>query len=230
DRMARNTKQPEVLRGLFQALGNDPFLIAECLASPVLAERLLRNYSAHGQERLDSCGATGESPRSNVMPAANVKYTLPTISDTATGCTPDTWTATSTTNAPAGRYGHTAIWTGNEMIIWGGTDDTSVFNTGGRYNPGTDSWTGVNTANAPSDRYYQTAVWTGSEMIVWGGYNGSVLNSGGRYNPGTDSWTATSTTNAAAARYIHTAVWTGSEMIVWSGIGTGLLNTGGKYN
>src|SRR5256885_12860044 len=84
DRMARNTKQPEVLRGLFQALGNDPFLIAECLASPVLAERLLRNYSAHGQERLDSCGATGESPRSNVMPAANVKYTLPTISDTAT--------------------------------------------------------------------------------------------------------------------------------------------------
>src|SRR6266487_4486369 len=56
DRMARNTKQPEVLRELFQALGNDPFLIAECLASPVLAERLLRNYSAHDQEPLDSCG------------------------------------------------------------------------------------------------------------------------------------------------------------------------------
>src|SRR5436189_3028633 len=47
DRMARNTKQPEVLRELFQALGNDPFLIAECLASPVLAERLLRNDRAH---------------------------------------------------------------------------------------------------------------------------------------------------------------------------------------
>src|SRR5206468_9909771 len=44
DRMARNTKQPEVLRELFQALGNDPFLIAECLASPALAERLLRDW------------------------------------------------------------------------------------------------------------------------------------------------------------------------------------------
>ena len=31
DRMARNTKQPEVLRELFEALGNDPFVIAECL-------------------------------------------------------------------------------------------------------------------------------------------------------------------------------------------------------
>src|SRR4030095_6909483 len=39
DRMAQHTKQPEVLRDLFAALGNDPFLIAECLARPVLAER-----------------------------------------------------------------------------------------------------------------------------------------------------------------------------------------------
>ena len=34
DRMARDTKQPEVLRELFEALGNDPFVIAECLARP----------------------------------------------------------------------------------------------------------------------------------------------------------------------------------------------------
>src|SRR6266513_6002511 len=32
DRMAEYTKQPEVLRELFDALGNDPFVIAECLA------------------------------------------------------------------------------------------------------------------------------------------------------------------------------------------------------
>src|SRR5262249_44234225 len=31
DRMAQHTKQPEVLRELFDALGSDPFLIAECL-------------------------------------------------------------------------------------------------------------------------------------------------------------------------------------------------------
>ena len=44
DRMAKHTKQPEVLRELFEALGNDPFVIAECLARPVLAERLVTNF------------------------------------------------------------------------------------------------------------------------------------------------------------------------------------------
>ena len=41
DRMARYTKQPEVLQELFEALGNDPFVIAECLARPALADRLM---------------------------------------------------------------------------------------------------------------------------------------------------------------------------------------------
>ena len=50
----------------------------------------------------------------------------------------DTWIATSTTNAPAPRYLHTAVWTGSQMIIWGGTG-ANYFNTGSRYNPVTDS-------------------------------------------------------------------------------------------
>ena len=41
DRMGQHTKQPEVLRELFEALGNDPFVIAECLARPALAQQLL---------------------------------------------------------------------------------------------------------------------------------------------------------------------------------------------
>src|SRR5437773_8000738 len=49
DRMAQHTKQPEVLRELFEALGNDPFVIAECLARPVLAERLVTDLYAHDQ-------------------------------------------------------------------------------------------------------------------------------------------------------------------------------------
>ena len=31
----------------------------------------------------------------------------------------DSWTATSTTNAPSARFAHTAVWTGSEMIVWG---------------------------------------------------------------------------------------------------------------
>ena len=38
-----------MLRELFGALGNDPFVIAECLARPVLAERLITELYAHDQ-------------------------------------------------------------------------------------------------------------------------------------------------------------------------------------
>src|SRR6476660_9161124 len=46
ERRARHTKQPDVLRELFGAVGNDPFAAAECLARPVLAERLIADGSA----------------------------------------------------------------------------------------------------------------------------------------------------------------------------------------
>jgi hypothetical protein len=32
---------------------------------------------------------------------------------------PPVMDATSTTNAPIGRFYHTAVWTGSEMIVWG---------------------------------------------------------------------------------------------------------------
>src|SRR5712675_225623 len=49
DRMAQHTKQPEVLRELFAALGNDPFVIAECVARPALSERFLTNWYAYDE-------------------------------------------------------------------------------------------------------------------------------------------------------------------------------------
>src|SRR5947207_721424 len=39
ERMASYTRQPGVLQELFEALGNDPFVVAECLARPILADR-----------------------------------------------------------------------------------------------------------------------------------------------------------------------------------------------
>lgn len=137
----------------------------------------------------------------------------------------------SNTNAPSERNEHTAIWTGTEMIIWGGNNSTSRLNTGGRYNPTTNSWTSISTTGAPSARVEHTAIWTGSEMIVWGGTNyTSKFNTGGRYNPTTNTWTAISTTNAPSARNGHTAIWTGSEMIVWGGTDGNTTNSGARYN
>ena len=67
-----------------------------------------------------------EWPATMTLPSA--AYTLPTISD-AGECTDDTWTPTP--GPPDGRLGHTAVWTGTEMIIWGGNN----YNTGGRQIP-----------------------------------------------------------------------------------------------
>ncbi len=184
------------------------------------------------KEPLGSWLAKVEAQVPVTMAAVTANYTLPVIASPSGGCTDDTWTPTSLTNAPSVRYLHTAVWTGSEMIVWGGTTGVgSYFNTGGRYNPSTDSWTATTTTSAPAARRSHTAVWTGSEMIVWGGTGDSLfLNTGGRYNPSTDSWTATSTINAPAGRFYHTAVWTGSEMIVWGGVTGSVANTGGRYN
>jgi hypothetical protein len=235
DRMARDTKQSEVLRELFEALGNDPAVIAECLARPILAQRLIADLSPQDQTRHVE---PSQSDTLRAMSAATtlgqVVYTLPEIADAGSPpCTDDTWTATSTANAPDGRSSHTAVWTGTEMIVWGGWKPHRALNTGGRYNPSTDSWVATSTTNAPVAHWHHTAVWTGSEMIVWGGWDrdGYSQNTGGRYNPTTDSWTATTTSNAPYPRFWHTAVWDGSEMIVWGGFNSGiLLNTGGRYN
>lgn len=143
--------------------------------------------------------------------------------------TANSWTAVTDTGAPSERYDHTAVWTGSEMIIWGGIG-SDTFNNGGRYNPATNRWLTMTLAGAPVARNVHTAVWTGLEMIVWGGWNGSSLNSGGRYSPIADSWTATTTTGAPVIRFDHSAVWTGSEMIVWGGYNGSYLNSGGRYN
>ena len=47
DRMAKHTRQPEALLELFEALGDDPFVIAECMARPALADRFLANWYAY---------------------------------------------------------------------------------------------------------------------------------------------------------------------------------------
>jgi hypothetical protein len=234
DRMAKRTRQPEVLRELFGALGNNPFVIAECLVRPVLSKSLVRTLYEHDQRLhgeleppAESWRKTAETQTPNVMAAAPANYSLSTISGGA-GCTDDSWTATSITKAPAGRNSQTAVWTGSEMIVWGGYGG-SYFNTGGRYNPSTDSWSAISTINAPTARGGHTAVWTGNEMIVWGGDDGHSLNTGGRYNPANDTWTATSTAIAPTGGYYHTAVWTGNEMIAWGGYDGSYLNTGGRY-
>ena len=140
---------------------------------------------------------------------------------------------TSVVGAPQPRAYHTAVWTGAEMIVWGGRRDMDIIlASGGRYDPVTNTWSPTSTSGAPTPRFRHTAVWTGESMVVWGGRGSSeeLVATGARYDPVSDAWTPTSMTDAPSARSGHTAVWTGGLMIVWGGSGglqAGL--TGGRY-
>src|SRR5437763_13334912 len=80
DRMAEHTKQPEVLRELFDALGNDPFVIAECLAGPALAEHNIAMVAQRTQA-MEASRVKVEAPIPKAAYAMSANYTLPTISD-----------------------------------------------------------------------------------------------------------------------------------------------------
>lgn len=144
--------------------------------------------------------------------------------------TANTWLGIQDFNAPEGRSGHTAIWTGSKMIVWGGYG-SSYSNTGGIYDPLTDNWSYIS-ASPLSGRFLHSAVWTGTHMIIWGGSNAAgFFNDGAAYNPSTDTWTLLNTLNAPIGRNLHTAVWTGAEMVIWGGQISGTkTNTGSKYN
>lgn len=142
----------------------------------------------------------------------------PPWSFTSVGAGAGTWAATSQAGAPSPRAFHTAVWTGSEMIVWGGVGD-GYLRDGARYSPASDSWMAM--TDAPlAGRAGHVAVWTGSEMIVWGGFSGAyLLDDGARYDPAHDRWTLLPSTGAPVARTRPTAIWTGDRMIVWGGYG-----------
>jgi N-acetylneuraminic acid mutarotase len=142
----------------------------------------------------------------------------------------NSWTTVAAVNAPDARTYHTAVWSGTEMIVWGGANEPAYDQSGGRYNPTTDTWTPTSMVNPPSLRWFHVAIWTGSEMIVQGGSFG--VTEGGRYDPATDTWTATSPLSSANNGQGLTAVWTGTEMIVWGGLDDNFFfhNDGGCYD
>jgi hypothetical protein len=150
-----------------------------------------------------------------------------------------------TSGAPDARAGHTAVWTGNEMIVWGGYFtglnpymNLTNLNTGGHYSPAENDWMRTTPVRgAPSARNGHRAIWTRTEMIIWGGSTNqrpptvpssrANLPTGARYNPMTETWIPmstnglpvflahTSSSNYGPPDAVPTAAWTGSEMLVW---------------
>jgi hypothetical protein len=87
------------------------------------------------------------------------------------------------------RQGAVAVWTGDQMLVWGGGTTAS----GGKeppphgeaFDPSVNRWSAM-PASPLRHRYPAVAVWTGREMIVWGGHSlvgQRVFSDGAAYVP-----------------------------------------------
>jgi len=131
-------------------------------------------------------------------------------------------------DAPEGRAGAQAVWTGREMIVWGGlpplqgpedSGDGPGPRVGLAYHPATDGWREL--PEAPVSSGDQAAVWTGEELLVVGvdRYDGSPVP-GAAYDPATDRWR---TLPPAPDTSIGppSLVWTGQRAVAVAAQGTG---------
>jgi hypothetical protein len=133
------------------------------------------------------------------------------------------WSAMATDGEPSPRFSHSAVWTGKDLIVWGGDVGLNAAKKegdGAIYDPARRQWRPMSMSGAPSARYQPATVWTGTEMLVWGGLSLTAgrpveLSDGGAYNPQADRW-RTLSANPQVAGSIP-AVWTDSFMVLWGG-------------
>ena len=143
----------------------------------------------------------------------------------------DTWTPLMphALNAPSPRAYPTGVWTGRELLVWGGCVipnpyPTNCYSDGSRFDPVTSHWTAMSTDGAPSSRARFASGWTGSYFVVWGGgvFNlsastWSAESDGMRYDPSVDRWSPLPG-SPLTGRHRVTGVWTGVEFVVWGGV------------
>ena len=143
----------------------------------------------------------------------------------------NTWSAMTNLGAPSARSRHTAIWTGTNMIVWGGVNGSTYLADGATYNPASNTWSALPASGLPG-RVGHSAIWTGGYMTVWGGSNATVyFNTGARYQVESNLWLTVRTNNAPVERANHSAVTDGFELMIWGGRNsTNVLNTGARYN
>ena len=118
------------------------------------------------------------------------------------------------------------VWTGRQVLTWGGgcCDDFSAG--GGAYAPATNAWQQL--PRGPLAGRHTTGAWTGTELIVAGGTgsdsHGNVVGyktfaDAAAYNPTTRTWRRLPA--MPEPRTDATATWTGSELLVVGGRGPG---------
>jgi hypothetical protein len=114
-----------------------------------------------------------------------------------------------------GRSSAAAVWTGEELIVWGGWNDGDRGD-GAAYRLSTNEWRML-PESPVGPRVAAAAVWTGREMIIWGDASRSGESiEGAAYDPSNDSWR--SLPPAPYALNQAQAIWTGNEMVVYGSL------------
>ena len=138
--------------------------------------------------------------------------------------------------APEGQWlgleGGTAVWTGREMLVWGGisfTDPAAGGNVVGRpssgvaYDPARRSWRQLPALpeELRSLRSDHWTAWTGRELLVGGVREteaGGVTVAG--YDPAANRWRrlpqSPGLTGGPGHLQARTAIWSGNRLLVWS--------------
>lgn len=118
-----------------------------------------------------------------------------------------------------GRYAHASVWTGTEVIVWGGihkpSDPEPDLSDGAIYIPAADTWRRI--APAPEGMSGPArAVWTGSEMIVRTDHGSEGPVQLAAYDPISDTWEEIPADPLAAAEG-YVMAWTGEEVVFLGG-------------
>ncbi len=101
-----------------------------------------------------------------------------------------------------GRFGQTAVWTGDEMLVWRGVTTA--------WNPVTLEWR--TTEPSPSLTVLPFTIWSGEEAIFYGSRTMRPSNVGAAYRPDTDTWRSIATAPVAVAVGVQVMAWSGKEI------------------
>jgi hypothetical protein len=125
----------------------------------------------------------------------------------------------------ASRNEYAAVWTGKEMIVWGGYSGNTQYGDGAAYDPATRTWTKI-AASPLVGQDLPVTVWTGKDMLIFGGSGASGASpDGAAYDPATNTWRELAPIPASLGGNLtgsgSYAVWTGKVMVVWGFFGNG---------
>ncbi|MDQ1506618.1 MAG: hypothetical protein QOD57_4345 [Actinomycetota bacterium] len=177
--------------------------------------------SAPATPRTTTTGAGGTAPAPAPAAGKLTPATRPAGAAAAVGQGPDEapgWRLLP--KAPiGGRVGQDAVWTGREMVIWGGESALGAdpLADGAAFDPASRTWRKLPAAPI-APRFLATMVWTGREVIVFGGTSGEgdLLVDGAAWDPASNAWRRLPA-SPAGPRDGAVVAWAGDRLVVWGG-------------